>query len=1245
MRIKKFILLGMLSTLLASAGCSGTASMQDVDFQSPLEAVRTRNTDLIARLANTGVINETSKNNKIKVINNKIDALEVILKDISAGNTSGREGDIKGFKGALSGTIAHASALYSVTHEYTCTCEACKDDKNGPKVHKVDGVYVNDDMGADTYIYPDQITQWKDLGGEIKNADDSSARAYEIFDESSLNALKDECEGYVYVLKKGLTQEQLQNFLEGLKQDPGMFAPDGTSSPLQRVNDSNGNGLHLFDFSDYDATNSNGKRGLLVDTSRYPTTDTEILGRRTSDAKFNNNTPNMDIIISGMITETYQYCDAEKITNADGTVDYNCKCEEKEKGAQYALYSLRIKEFNKDFVECVEQNFNTKDKFVKIGYKTQSGATTNCYALMEYPVEVIDSIEVSGSKWKANWKFSNHMYVNIYSGEMVYKTYDANNNELVSVVINKENDSDERLYKAYMNNSAYNTTVDNHLSFIPGEPINLRTIDPSTITDPSEVTQVKVGELARPFDDDAVNDLLNKWYVASYKEGTQTYNEGPGSLSSASPNLMYNYADNTVSQTSGAKVKIKTDSLHKVTLSDIISPKGHILASIQNGDYTDTSGKVTKDGTVVGNQSEVKVWQLLYCLSNYTRPKIPGVLKLLFNCYKPVNDITGTNTYKVIQALPISDSEPIRNYLSAFTLLKLLESDGIDLSSDIAANGANYRESFLKFWATHVLDISKHLNEYHNKQGEDYYNSGYPIYAEYKSPIHADKAETALNDVLGASAKKYIEDYQKHQFNRNTEFVFFELEGDKTDSNYTIKDSSEIGYLNGQMTVKIEGVTYYVAEVLATKTSGSSSATSMLDKNGNVRVDIETMSFRLTDYLELTYIPGAATSRNGGVLDDEPFIATGRRVTLTKFESESSDKEVNLEEVIGYYGNKQGDKLEINNGTCDVVLGDIIDYKSGDGDYEEVGLKLDAQTGKQVVPDSVANAGGNYAQAFKDEGISGRLSSSTGEVTDKVMLQYELYKDKINPVLQFTSESSGDRPALDGCDVGRVQSLSTGDEIKPSLYYGICIYTNPYTTGLYSQWIDLNVEEAGINGCLAWWNNWLASHNYYYTIDIENLKEMINGIYDITLADLNQQVIFDPITIEVINDDISNQKDTKIVNFLRTLEVLLGLFFIFYGLILEVAWVIDINITDGPGFLKILTGGKLHAVDSWDTDIPRSYNGEVNADFKYLTVLSICFIVVGIMLIIFDLYTIANMLIGFVNNLTEIIQNILHRHY
>lgn len=381
------------------------------------------------------------------------------------------------------------------------------------------------------------------------------------------------------------------------------------------------------------------------------------------------------------------------------------------------------------------------------------------------------------------------------------------------------------------------------------------------------------------------------------------------------------------------------------------------------------------------------------------------------------------------------------------------------------------------------------------------------------------------------------------------------------------------------------------------------------------------VQFALKEYLELTYMPN--------IVDGENFIATGRRIKIEKF-SGSGDEE------IGYYADKMGDPIKLTDDgeILSIKVSDIVDYSSGFDDYYDgiaKSLSFNGKVNEAKIENEISN---RSLESLKSlfTGVSLDDEEDTGMTGDKHLLSYTLYQKKILPVLKFTSDASDSKPSLDAIDVNN-------SSIDPALYYGICVNTNGYKSGLYTKWIDYK-DDTGKIGNLEWWNSWLSSHNYDYHIDIDKLKNAMSGLYTASLAEMDETIVFNSNTLKVINKEMVEEKYVKTTSIVRTLEVLLGVIFLIYGLMMMSCWLIDVNLVNGPGLLTIITFG--HFVSIRDaSEIPRMSDGKVYTDFKYLLVVTVLLMILGIILIVFDIQIIWEVVTNLFSGIIDLFKDLM----
>ena len=1208
MRLRSSKLVTLTALLLMSlclTSCKDQQYLREVDYSSTFATAKKRNQEVIINLWHAGVISEASKTEYVDKIEKNVAKYEDFCEKIVKGEMpSSTEQDLANQLGAsIVNYFDDRNERSTNLVDYQPpggkgSCDAGHKSCPEPKTNKL----TLAGLEHESWIEEDKtVTQWRKIGNNVIDIDNITALRF--LEEADYTALKNEMESYVFVLNPAAVKEDrdMQNLLAQIK-----AIADGDSTKtagLVQKYFKNTN-KKLFDFSEFD---------LFVDSTNV--NDIAKYVGKQIDTAVDNSIINQDIILTAPIALTYVHHHSRQGKKDKDPV---CDCKTASDSKTAGVYSLRIREFNKEFFDIAMNRMLTDHKFLKISY-----GNGQIYLLMEYPVERLTSIEMKGSGWDSSWEFAN-MYLNIYSGEMVYyeevTDETTGTNKIVGRVINNEEDPTERLYKAYKNNMEYNTDVDNHLSFVVGESVNIHEED-ALNANLEDITSFTIGDPVTGVDEVVNGSGVEPLRYYLYK--LTGYDLGPDSLYGVCEANGYELSGDTIinkSDKTGYKLVESASDIDGVTAKS----NAHIMTYRRN----EREPSLIKGSD--GKESVIRQHGFYHfgrvCDSKSLAELKENLVALYTYVGEDASDIEQSTIYT--HAASLSFNEELSHYFSDYLLLKwLLE----DLGFATLEN--DYDGSLWNIWLEAMSEDTPTLLSHKGKEydAETQTTTDVSIYLIEFKLAKQDEGIAVLTSNEDKEAEKY-------SIRWNLEYKFIlpratSLSGTKVTVSATNK--SKLRKEGDDFIYTENGVDYYCKNL---KQKSAEESNAFLDESGRIVADTRTVSFKLTDYLELLYLPGGASS-DAGILLSEPFIATGRRVTFTKFKSESGET-ADLAEVIGYYGNKYGDKLLYNEQELMFQLGDIIDVTSGKNDYSKVALRLKAQKGKNVLPTEVENATSNYAEAFKAAGVVGELETEDANNIDAKMLQYSMYKDKLDCILRFTSKENNDLPALDAVDYDKIKYINGNADgsIKPSLYYGVCLFANPYQTGLYNQWIDIDTSEAGINGCVTWWNEWLASRGYAYRIDLEALKNLINGIYSISYAKGSNVITFNEKTISTINDDILSRREKHTNNYIRTVEILIGCLLLFYGILLMAAWFIDINLTNGPEFLKILTFGKLCAISNSD-DVPR-VSDERFADLKYIGTLNIILIATGLILIIFDLNVIIGTIYSLISNFVDIIHKI-----
>ena len=131
----------------------------------------------------------------------------------------------------------------------------------------------------------------------------------------------------------------------------------------------------------------------------------------------------------------------------------------------------------------------------------------------------------------------------------------------------------------------------------------------------------------------------------------------------------------------------------------------------------------------------------------------------------------------------------------------------------------------------------------------------------------------------------------------------------------------------------------------------------MKDHKGALK-EYETATVLLKDYLEYTYLPGLMGA-------DEKFVALGRRIRINDLENDGTVKDTaNFAKFI----DRSGYEIE---GASSISVGDLLDYRSGNKDYDEKAIRSTAvmpAVGKEI--------------SLNNSGTSSSNNSSTGNTSN-----------------------------------------------------------------------------------------------------------------------------------------------------------------------------------------------------------------------------------------------------------------------
>lgn len=459
--------------------------------------------------------------------------------------------------------------------------------------------------------------------------------------------------------------------------------------------------------------------------------------------------------------------------------------------------------------------------------------------------------------------------------------------------------------------------------------------------------------------------------------------------------------------------------------------------------------------------------------------------------------------------------------------------------------------------------------------------------------------ETSESDLLYhiGTSEKVVKDSKNNSttVNQQSSFTFYSKEGSATDFEGSIEDIQIEGRVDED-----NSDDPYIGQTIEKENID----TSLLAREGGRYIyelngvkyyclmGSKTATIILTDYLELLYFPN--------VVQNEPFIATGRRIKLTTL---SGDANQPASAVVGVYVTKNGYPIiDETNTYSTVTIGDLVDYSSGQNYYEKTAEKLgisgltNPADVQEELNKSLSERQDKIADIFEGNGGSSSGINGEGLIQDRDMLPYTAYFNWIRPQLKFASADGGEKPEIAGEDTG----------ITSHAFYGLCISNNAYASHLYTNWVDVQ-GDGGDVGSLSWWNGWLTKHGFQYHIDIDALRSAMEEAFSVAVADKDNTVIFNLNTINNINKKFTEEVSEERTHTRSTVFVVLGAVLYGYGFILGLLWVIDTNLVNGPGLLTIATFGHFQAIAD-SSEVP-FYTDKART---CVTLPQLCFIVLGI---------------------------------
>lgn len=1147
-KLKKIILLLTCGLFLLnlSACSSNDVGLLLVNSLSPIVDVGSRNKQVLEDLYSMGLISETTMNQQKAVIDTRVLALTQMMSATNLNQIPSGQID------ALSNSIVSVLGKDETNGEYGLIDSSCS---FGDTFIALNG-YRRKTFAVNSDNYDGANNKWHGefLTKKIKTEKEREVSPLSFVDEQNLESFVKELNRIIYVLDpdKVKTEEDLIIMLDKITLAKQYNLNSEDDKLKNALEDLTQNYFKKTDATVYNYTTNS----ILTNT----TDNSSQLGRTDVD----NSMLNKDVVLSGVVSGVLH-----KVTTTGEPPTKSCN--KQDATATVGVMTIRVREFDSNLREQLNNSVFTNNRYIPFNGK-DAGLSTDIALLMEYPVQVLDSIEqksVGSNAWKMNFVDSD-MRINIYNGEMLLKDSSGN-----YVVVNKEDDANERLYRVSGVNAGKATTSGKRSSFmINGEG----RVDVSSIND---YTDYKIKLLTRLDVDtsDVKEDYgieFGVWYPDSYKK-----------------------KDGIEYETVGNNYKFKSAGLSdlEVSVTSLNNIDSYLLSLINDISLTSS----TWDD--LWNFYETKAKEINRKHSNngssFSEDKTEWVL---YKLYKALVD-----TGKVTADKP-ADLFSTRFLANAFYEAFLYDTpNSSTISSYILDYYTDYDYAYLKAY----------------KHGEtfDYVNSGNDCIFKWELESNVKDIDTIketaenLDDKVLVSYFKRMnkEDSLSYSYILSKLEKYAKISSTISDTNIgkiiTNIDGANLTFNSstGFYEYKYNGILYSCTAPYKDGAAGSINASQGIE-------NVTTVRFALTDYLELTYIPE--------VITDEDFIATGRRISITSFEG-TGDTEV------GFFTNKLGDRAE--GGNVDILMSDLIDSESGVEYYDKIAKVISSvQTNSTEVENEVKSpTKESLSELFVNDIAE---ENDTGLINDRKLLKYKVGFSKIEPIIKFTSEGRNKVQGLDAMDVNNAN-------VKKGIYYGLCVNTHAFNSGLYVNWIDIN-GDGGDNGSLKWWNTWLSTHGYEYRIDIAKLKNKMSGVYAASLALIDNTIVFDENALKVINKEINTHNEEQMSSLLRTVTTLVGGFLLIYGLLLMGLWVLDVNMVNGPGLVTIATFGKFVSIRD-RSEVPlMPGDGKIYVDFKALFVATIIFMIVGILLIAFDLKVFWDLIPEYSRSFTNKLQDI-----
>lgn len=366
------------------------------------------------------------------------------------------------------------------------------------------------------------------------------------------------------------------------------------------------------------------------------------------------------------------------------------------------------------------------------------------------------------------------------------------------------------------------------------------------------------------------------------------------------------------------------------------------------------------------------------------------------------------------------------------------------------------------------------------------------------------------------------------------------------------------------------------------------------------QIKVECGRLILRDYLEATYAPG--------FVDGENVVVFGRKLRFKNMQWTENNGNFDLwfkkMEPLATFVDIDGEEIA---GAAELYAEHLADVEklSGKGNSD---------------PKLVRPTANGEAES------KGSVNSKQGE-KEVAKLDYEATNGNIKIATEFPGDIIGK------ADKARSSGLSN------QLFYAVGTSTDLFQTSLFSSWI--NSEDA--TASLDWWTNWLGANNYVYSLNHSEINGYLYNNYAYELSQ-NGIIVLNLDTVAKIQEEYEREDNIETNRTIRTAFKVLGWGVIVFSVFVVLCWVFDTNTDIGIGLLEKISFGHWVAI-KYEEDMPvADTEGRSYISFGKIMVKMIVLIVVGVLLILLDVFDIVvfliNMLGGIATQIGKLINGI-----